>query len=346
MSTMWVPVTTAASAGTDKAEIDSPVTGARVRVHRDALASLLAGRPVPAEFLAELRQCGLLMGGEDADEHQGQFPAATDLSRWQERGWGLSLSYYLWSRRSHFLDNGPDSVRIRTAALTDMEAQEKCPTPVAASSGDWVDIAVCSEANRMRSLGETLVQRKSLFKPSGGTLRRADLALLLEKGTVRFRDSRRITDGNGPIGRLLVSFGSAIDIYVIVYRSPDMANGIYLLNPISDQLFLTREGDFLGEAREALLAHPDPQLAAATIVLVGDFPRYQWRYRHERALRNLWIDAGRIMQDILLSATALDMETGITPAVADSRFAPLLELTAGDCQVLHTLTVSGRHERD
>lgn len=347
MSVTWVPVTTAALAGAGKAEIDSPVTGARVRVHRDALAALLAGRPVPAEFLAGLRQRGLLTDSEGTSDCHGQFPAAVELCRWQERGWGLSLSYYLWSRRSRFLEDGPDGARIRTAVLTGMEAQEKCPAPVTAPADEWVDIAAHSarEASRMPSLGETLTRRKSLFRPSGGTLTRADLALLLENGTVRFRRARRVADGNGPVGRLLVSFGSAIDIYVIVYRSPNVANGIYLLDPLSDRLLLARNGDFLGGAREALLAHPDPQRAAATIVLVGDFPRYQWRYRHERALRNLWIDAGRIMQDVLLSATALDMQTGITPAVSDSRFASLLGLASRDCQVLHTLTISGRHEK-
>lgn len=189
-------------------------------------------------------------------------------------------------------------------------------------------------------VGAALLRRRSVLRPRGAELSPDDLAQLFAHGLERFLVSRQVADDPNEVTDLLVSFGSAIDVYVLIYRCLGLPEGIYAVDPRAMSLNAIRLDSIRDQARDALLAHPDPVDASATIVLTADFPRYRWRYRHERALRTLWVEAGRMMQELLVAASALDLSTGITPAVSDSLFLQLLG-RASDCQVLHTMTVAG-----
>ncbi|GHE78089.1 hypothetical protein GCM10018785_52880 [Streptomyces longispororuber] len=87
-----------------------------------------------------------------------------------------------------------------------------------------------------------------------------------------------------------------------------------------------------------LVGQPAPLSAAATVLLVADFERYQWRYRHERALRHLWLDAAHAMGYLLLSATALEKSTHISPAARDSAANACLGLSDARHQVMYCLS--------
>ena len=344
MKVEWVPVTTVTpQRDSERVEIDSPIPSSRIRLHRDALARLLAGADVPGPLLAGLRNRQLI-DSEHVQPHPAT-PSAEGLAAWREHGWGLSMSYYLWSRRYRFQDDGDDGAERRTATLTGMALREPCPQP--SPLDDCPTIALDRTTTwQLPPLGEVLERRRSSLKPQGSPIRLTDLSILLLEGARRFRASRIAATVPGPVTNLLISYGSAIDIYVLVYRSDDLDPGVYRFDPPTCALALLRKKPIDEQARAALLAHPDPRHAVATIVLAADFTRYQWRYRHERALRNLWVDTGRIMQELLVTATALDLTTGITPAVDDTAFLALLGLERQDHQVLHTLTVAGRSAQD
>jgi SagB-type dehydrogenase family enzyme len=351
MNFRWAPVTTVTGHAGNQVEVDSPVAAARVRLHRDALARLIVGASIPAAMITKLEDRKLITKdvrplAEPFAQSSVSLPADADIAVWQERGWGLSLAFYLWSRRADFHDDGKDGAVRRVAALSDMLAREPTPVSEQHASGDTFPLAKEMSSWTAPPLGETLARRRSTLKPRGGQLCLADLAVLLRYGARRFRASRRAASAPGPVTNMLISFGSAIDLYAIVYKCNDLPEGIYQFNPINDTLCTVRVGPVHDEARRALLAHPDPDQASATLALVADFARYQWRYRHERALRNLWLDAGRIMQDLLITATALNLETGLTPALGDSLFLEMLGLEGRDQQALHTLSVSGRRLAD
>jgi nitroreductase len=59
-----------------------------------------------------------------------------------------------------------------------------------------------------------------------------------------------------------------------------------------------------------------------------DVSQYQWRYRHERALRNLYIESGNLFQRVLVVATALRLSGLPTPAFSDETVAALLNLNS------------------
>jgi hypothetical protein len=91
-------------------------------------------------------------------------------------------------------------------------------------------------------------------------------------------------------------------------------------------LNLIKVGNFRHEMSQGLIGQQGPKLAACTISIVGDFERYMWRYRHERALSLLWIDAARVMSSIIWSATSCDLKMQISPAVIDETFLEFLNL--------------------
>lgn len=183
------------------------------------------------------------------------------------------------------------------------------------------------------------MKRRSVgaFKPN--TLGPETLSTLLYHGTRKIRECRRLSSGVDTES-LLISVGSALDVYVLVYSVLDIRPGAYLYEMEPGSLSLKRSGDIRESIVGALAGQPDPTNAAATVLLVADFDRYQWRYRHERALRNLYVECGRLMQPLILMATALGLQTGITPAIRDHLVGAVLAREPGNWQALHTLTVS------
>ncbi|MCM3920655.1 SagB/ThcOx family dehydrogenase [Frankia sp. AiPs1] len=312
--------------------MDSPVAGSRIRLHRDALVRLLADQPVPPAFEHGLTERGLLCvsGGEEE-------PAEEDLALWQERGWGLSLASYLWSRSVSYYDSGPGEEDRRSAAIESMLHERSCPLPPEPDPsavslqavGDWDAPPLSAVLAKRRSVGA--------FRQS--SVDRGALAALLYYGTSKIRACRRAASAEKP-SSLLISVGAAFDIYVLVYAVDGLISGVHRYHPETNTLSLVKAGNFREAAYVALAGQPAPKNAAATILLVADFARYQWRYRHERALRNLYLEAGRLMQPLILVATALGLQTGITPAVRDEEIADLLGENSENWQALHTLTVA------
>jgi hypothetical protein len=107
-----------------------------------------------------------------------------------------------------------------------------------------------------------------------------------------------------------------------------------------------------GNHREAMIGvlqgMRSPKTAAWTLGLVADFPRYQWRYRHEHALRRLYVEAGFVGQELLALGLAYNLGTLVTPAQKDSAYLDLHGLTADRYAPVYTLTMglSRKHRGD
>lgn len=328
----WRSLTTVSPDPSDHiVQIDSPTAGSRIKLHRDALVHLLAGRVVPDFLKAELARRGLYCYRQDDEKWPRE-----DLQLWQEHGWGLSLSTYAWSRTVKYHDSGPEENENRVSALRAMLVERSCPPPPVTDSfatpvrhfHHWDSLTV----------SEALSNRRSLGTFRRGKIKKIALDMLLHYGTRKLRECRHLAS-TGCIRNVLISVGSAIDIYLIVFAVEGLHPGVYLYEPERSTLVLRKLGNFQTETHQALAGQPDPTNAAVTIIFVADFDRYQWRYRHERALRNLYVEAGRLMQPLILAATAIGLGTGVTPAIRDELIPPLLRLDNLNSQALHTLTV-------
>jgi SagB-type dehydrogenase family enzyme len=137
----------------------------------------------------------------------------------------------------------------------------------------------------------------------------------------------------------LNSYGVAFDFYIVVFEVESLTSGIYFYDLRDHAVLLLRSGTFRPVMTGLLSNQAAPDTAGWTILLVADLPQYQWRYRHERALRNLYLEAGRIGQHLILTSTLFGLATLPTPALADRDLSALLQLDPVRQTPIYSLTM-------
>jgi len=136
-----------------------------------------------------------------------------------------------------------------------------------------------------------------------------------------------------------VNLGRVYDVYLAALDVENLAPGIYyydlnqhLLDPVHRDI--TRP-----DIVSMLIGQPAPLTASCVLLLAVSYQRIQWVYRHDRVMRNAFINAGKVVQDLILVATAFQLTTAISPAVCDSVASTILGLRMRDEQLLHTLSI-------
>ena len=128
-------------------------------------------------------------------------------------------------------------------------------------------------------------------------------------------------------------------MFVVVYNVEGLPPGVYSYDIAAESLRPRKAGLFRDEMRGLLVGMVAPRSANWTIVLTLNFPQYQWRYQHERALRNLYIASGRIGQRLIVAAMAQNIGTLPTPAMKDLEMSALLGLDAVRESPVYTLSM-------
>lgn len=332
----WAPVTSLRIGPPDSnwLEASSPFSNSRALVERDSIVEMLLGSKSSSE--ADLIELGLLSDANDA----GELSAALfdRIERWRDRGWSAALDWYLWSRSPNYVDDGPEAGAARLRAVGEYLANSPCPDSRRAGSES---VALALEGRSAESLGWALQHRQSRGSFSGAQITKEALVETLVVGLERLRSQRSGPDEAIDPASLLRSHGCALDVYVVAYDVGGVDAGLYFFEPERQLLDPLSPGDLRPVVSAAFGGQPDQRSAAALIALVADFDSYGWRYRHERALRNLYIDAGRVMGRLVMAASSLRLQTGITPLLRDSEMRSLLGLSSDRFAVVHTLTLAG-----
>jgi len=125
---------------------------------------------------------------------------------------------------------------------------------------------------------------------------------------------------------LLVSYGGAFRFYIVIFNVENLQPGVYEYYPSDQGLHCLKLGCYRNEVSDLLMQQPAPLSGAYSMFLVADYDWHMWRYRHSRALRNLYCDAGRIAQQLILAGLPLTIDAFSTPAIKDSAAAELLML--------------------
>lgn len=257
-----------------------------------------------------------------------------DIAHWEGRGWGPALDYYLWSRNCEYsdLDQNPETLRDNIRRQLN-----QAPPPTERSFPGGISLAAPEALPSDVTLGEVMIRRKSVRKYSGRPVSQAKLSAILWYGLARVRQLRKLNLSDDPI-YFLRSYGSAFDAYLVVYGVDELEPGVHWYDIRQHTLAQLSRGDLRMEMREILFGMRAPLTAAWTLVFVVDFERYAWRYRHERALRNLYIEAGRIAHETILAGWAMNVGSVPTPATRDRRIEALLQLEEGRQSVVYTVT--------
>ncbi|MFJ4633706.1 SagB/ThcOx family dehydrogenase [Streptomyces sp. NPDC088847] len=315
--------------GSGQVEVSDTVSGRRFRWQPEALAERILTDGTDAR--AGGGTWARAQGGADR-EH-----LLPGWRHWLHRGWHPSDQSYVASRRWAYADTDDpgDHIRRRTVQTyldTDgLPPQEELPdAPVVplgspATPGD-------------QPVGALLASRRSgrAYVPRPVPL--PSLSGLLWHGLSGVRERREATGEAEPLS-YLDSFGSAWDYYVCVYSVEGLEPGAYRYDVSRHELRLVSQGDHRAVMTDVLQGMRSPATAAWTIGLVADFPRYQWRYRHEHALRRLWFEAGLIGQEVIVLGSSYGLSTLVTPAQKDRPYLRLHSLDDRRYACLYTLTM-------
>jgi SagB-type dehydrogenase family enzyme len=333
----WKPLLTVRPnhvGGKGDVQISDALGQVRYKVRKQDLLDAISSREGGSGIVQEFRRLGLLSEGSDIPT-----PILDGIDHWRSRNWTLALSYYLWSTRDEFLDEGAEYERIRCDALNEMLEESPLPLPEAISSEDEISLGTPTEIPPTISLGEVLANRRTSLKlESNGEMDKSVLHGLLLNGFLVSRPYH-VPDIKQHIHNILHGVGFAFDPFLAVFDVKYLEPGIYYYNISEDRLKLIKPGMFRREVCSGLIGHEQALTASLTAFLTVDFRRFQWRYRHERALRNLYFDSGRMAQYFILVATAYGIKTHITPATVDDELSSLLDTHQDERQVFHTITL-------
>jgi SagB-type dehydrogenase family enzyme len=254
------------------------------------------------------------------------------LAHWDRRDWRLSLDYFLASRRNRFADDGAnDDERAKLAseigdAIAEIPAEEPAHSCLILPTGEPA-----------ATLGKSLLTRESTRNVRAKRAPLEQLSTLLAWPLEQVRAARRV-DPTAPRA-LFVSFGVAFEFHVVVYDVEGISAGLYEYGFGHHCLKPVRQGDLRAEMVAVLIGQPAPRHGACSLFMTADYRPWMVRYKHERALRNLYFDAGRIMQRLQLVAAGLGLRSCITPAVDDRRALEAIGRPAKSHQVMYTITV-------
>lgn len=343
-SLQYVRALPAQEEGTQRLELVRPGSARKFGLSTAAALEYVYDGPRRAEL-------GALIGESEEAVDPASDPASTPASKpdedtgdfdlWITRNWGWCAPYYLFSRRSDYADVDDPDGAIRRRVLSSYLA---CGDPPRPRHTAPPSIRLDHRGVEPKlDVGGALAARRSVPRPRQRPFASAELGWILFTGCTDMRAAlAQQALGDDPLA-LLTSFGSALDVYVVAYAVDGLSPGVYRYDVLEDALSPLPgrpDTDALRRRMSTILVgQPAPRSAAATVLLVADFERYQWRYRHERALRHLWLDAAHAMGYLVFGATALEKSTHISPAARDAVGNAFLGLSDARHQIMYSLSV-------
>lgn len=267
-------------------------------------------------------------------------------AHWKERGWGYALPQYSDSLKVIYKDsageNG-DIVRYNTFISYIKENNQADDLPlIGARKLDGLFESPDVGAPFSPSI---LLNRYTARKFSGKVIDLRILTSIISSALGSIYRLRKYTRDSSDPRRFSSSFGSSFEIAICIYNVCGIENAIYFIDFKEGCLVQTRKGDYRTDVCDVIQKQTPPLSGNATFIIVADFYKWQWRYRHEKALRNLFIEAGRVAQDIIISSERHGLKAFPTPAISDSLCDELLDVPPARFNAIYTITI-GRVDRE
>jgi SagB-type dehydrogenase family enzyme len=264
---------------------------------------------------------------------------ANRCKKWEANGWSLSLIYHLSCHQIHPEDYFDSLGNIRTEILKEYSNTKEFPMQEnAKDEGISLDSDLGQDLPDKTVL-RALLSRKTYRYFNNKTSSFQLFCSTISKATLKIKKNLQLIQEHKTNKlNLLKSYGTSFNFYIVIYNVENINNGIYFYDIINNNLRSRKIGNFRQEMFEILWKQSAPLTANWSIVLVLDFESYQWRYKHERALRNLFIESGRIFQEFIISGHQNSIGSFTTPGINDERLSNLLELDLSEKYPVYTLT--------
>ena len=226
---------------------------------------------------------------------------SSKIEHWWERKWQVSLDYYLSSP--------PEQIRRQqTEAAT--SSNQQC-----------VDVVFPDKIeNAQLSPMQALLNRKTHRKFQETSIPLRLLSTLL--------------------GELKEEILEDIwKYYIVIFNIEGVQPGIYRYCSIQHGLYLVKQGLFRNEAVNLLCGMAASYTASFLVILAIDLEEAMKKFPYNRALREIYIDSGRLAQKILLKGMQHSIGGLPSPAMRDSQMCSFLEIDPSKCIPIYSITM-------
>lgn len=324
--------------GYEKPIISNFYTKNKAIISKELLIKLIMQSDDIEPLVEDLAKSELLT----TDQNKPNKESLELIDHWKKRNWELSLFYYIWSRTGHLSDKGKEYKKKQADTVISYLNESQIPKEHKPKSIKSVQLDKKLPLSQ-KSIGQVMQEREAVRATPLRTIPLEVLGSILWHGLNTVRGYR--TDYNNieanPLDTVQ-SFGTAFDIYICIYTSDSLSPGIYFYDIINNQLELTKPmeiNELRAKMYHAQVEQKVAYTASVSILLTCDFARYQWRYRQESALRQLYINCGQIVHPLMLLATSYNLKTHVSPAIMDSSMLKIIDLPKEKYQVLYILSI-------
>ena len=336
----WLPLLsfrTPAAGNAEHLVISDPLHQRRAEVSRTGLLDLLAeeyrrssGSEKGRRLRDKLKELGWRPGPE-LDKSTSNL-----ISMWWAKGWHPSLEYFLWSRTDRFQDKQDTTGAIRRRVIRQFLDNGGPPTRVP-SHGPTIALPEAQRLPDNVTLGTLLMNRRTIrtYVTSPAPLPVLSGILLHGLADVREKRNRPVRDELD----YLQTHGVGFDFYLVIYSVAGLNPGVYRYDVANHTLVQQKTADLRAKMKSILIGMKSPETASWTFIITADFAQYQWRYRHERALRHLYMASGRVGQRMITVGSSYRFGTLPTPAMCDLNCCKLLDLDLSRQAPVYTLTM-------
>ena len=224
----------------------------------------------------------------------------------------------MWTRKNHLLDKGDTFEDSQKKVLESYVNEDGFPRPIKKTERSIITLGEGCKIP-FKTVSTVLQKRMSVRSCPARAVPKEEVSAVLYQGTQLLRINRK-NDLEEDILSAVDSFGAAFDVYLCIYNVDGLASGIYFYDIQTTDLDLVKSVDESTLRKEMYKAQTEQIIAhnaSYAVFLVAEFERYQWRYRHEAALQHIFINAGQIMNPLILISTNFGHFTHISPAIND-----------------------------
>lgn len=228
------------------------------------------------------------------------------IKHWWERKWQVSLDYYLSSSSKQ---------------IEQQQAEPVLQQPQQRIDFSCTDELVIDELSSVQALLNRKTYRKFQDNP-------ISLQLL----------STLLSELKGEI------FSDIWNYYVVAFNIKEIPPGIYRYCPNKYGLYLVKQGLFRNQTMKLLCGMVASLTASFLIILSIDLEEAMKRFPYSRALREIYIDSGRLAQKLLLKGMQHYVGGLPSPAMNDSQMCSFLDIDPSKCIPIYTIAMGSISE--
>jgi len=264
-----------------------------------------------------------------------------DIDHWVKRGWSEALYLHLFSNDICYDDESSETPSsYKDGQFEGIMSSEPQPDLWKIYTElTYVPLPKVKN-NNIQNLEQAILTRRSNQPFIHGETSLADFSALLQFGFEAANKARIETEEkmeSSPKVFVERSSFSPFEGYVTVFNVEGIDPGLYHYNMKDHAIAKIRDGVFQAEISEICIGQRKPSQGNFVILLSAIWDRYQFRYRHPRAYRNLLINTGELAQKFLVKGSELNHEQFLTPALNDEVASDFIGMNTYDESVLYVL---------